>query len=396
MHSGLHRRFVYTEITRRGMNIPNWPQADEREAELLRMVLESPQWGGFHPFIHEFEESFAAYQHCLHGVSAFNGTVTLELALHILGIGPGDEVIVPAISFISTATAASRVGATPVFVDIERGSFNLDPERVREALSPKSKAVIAVHFGGTMCQIVELERICRERGLYLVEDAAHAAGSEWNGKRSGSFGIAGSFSFQNGKVLSAGEGGMLVTSDDEFAERAWSIANCGRVPGRSFYEHHRIGTNFRMTAFQAAVLLAQFERMPEQINRRSASARLLKELIADVPEIVWQEQASAITQNSFYLLSGRLTGPRGARDVFCRGLVERGVPCTPFYPRTLYENPAYREGGCRVMPCPVAERSIREAFWLPHRLLLADQETIRQVAAAMKAAVTAEALSSRR
>jgi dTDP-4-amino-4,6-dideoxygalactose transaminase len=378
------------------MNIPNWPQADEREAELLRMVLESPQWGGFHPFIKEFEESFAAYQHASHGISAFNGTVTLELALNVLGIGPGEEVIVPAISFISTATAVSRVGAVPVFVDIERASFNLDPEGVRKAISPKTKAVIAVHFGGTMCQVDQMETICRERGLALIEDAAHAAGSEWKGRRAGSFGIAGSFSFQNGKVLSAGEGGMLVTSDDDFAQRARSIGNCGRVPGRSFYEHQRIGTNFRMTAFQAAVLLAQFERLPEQIDRRTANARLLKELVSEVAEITWQEQAGGITQNSFYLLSGRVAGPAGARDVFCRALVESGVPCTPFYPHTLYENPAYRFGECRVMPCPVAEESIRDAFWLPHRVLLADQDTIRQIADIMKTAITAEAISSRR
>lgn len=378
------------------MNIPDWPQADEREAELLRMVLESPQWGGFHPFVAEFEESFAAYQQSSYGISAFNGTVTIELALEVLGIGRGDEVIVPAISFVSTATAVSRVGALPVFVDIERCSFNLDLLRVREALTPRTKAVIAVHFGGAMCNMAELLVICRENNLYLIEDAAHAAGSEWNRKRSGTFGIAGSFSFQNGKVLSAGEGGMLITSDDAFAERARSVANCGRVPGRSFYEHHRIGTNFRMTAFQAAVLLAQFERLPEQIERRTANARLLKELLAEIAEISWQEQSARITQNCFYLLVGRIAGPAGARDAFCRVLLASGVPCTPFYPHTLYQNPAYRNGGCRVMACPMAEASIQDAFWLPHRVLLADKDTIRQVAEAIKAALTAEVLSIRR
>src|SRR4051812_34471955 len=129
------------------MHIPSWPQADESEAGLLRAVLESPQWGGFHPFVAEFEQSFAAYQHATHGISAFNGTVTLELALEVLGITAGDEVIVPAISFISTATAVSRVGATPVFVDLGENTFNLDPLRVREAVTPRTKAVIAVHFG---------------------------------------------------------------------------------------------------------------------------------------------------------------------------------------------------------------------------------------------------------
>ncbi len=382
------------------MHIPSWPRADEREAELLRMVLESPHWGGFHPFVAEFEQSFAAYQHSSYGISAFNGTVALELALSTLGIGRADEVIVPAISFISTATAVSRVGATPVFVDIEPWSFNIDPGRVREAFSPKTRAILPVHFGGTMCSVDEIQAICRESNLLLIEDAAHAHGSEWNGKRAGSFGITGSFSFQNGKVLSAGEGGMLVSSDEIFAECARSLANCGRVAGRSFYEHHRLGTNFRLTALQAAILLAQFERLPEQIELRARNGRLLKELLADVPEIVWQQQPQAQTQNSWYLLVGRIRGSGLARDEFQKSLAAAGVPCTPFYPHTLYQNPLYRaDGACRVMPCPVAESCILDSFWLPHRVLLADEETIRELAELIRArargGVAADAISRR-
>ncbi len=368
------------------MHIPSWPQASEREAELLRLVLESPQWGGFHEFIGEFEQSFAAYQHSAFGISAFNGTVTLEAALNVLGIGEGDEVIVPAISFFSTASAVSRIGATPVFVDIDPASFNIDPEAVKRAISRSTKAIIAVHFGGAMCDMGPLGHICREHGLILLEDAAHAHGSEWNGKRAGSFGVAGSFSFQNGKVLSAGEGGMLVTSDEEFAERVRSLANCGRVPGRSFYEHRNLGSNLRMTAFQAAVLLAQFERLPQQIATRTENARGLKEELADLDEIRWQREPLAATQNSFYLLIGRAKSAT-LRDELCQTLLEAGVPCTPFYPHTLYENELYRRGGCRVMPCPIAEECIRDAFWLPHRVLLAESAVMKQVANVMRSAV---------
>ena len=367
------------------MHIPSWPQADESEADLLRAVLESPQWGGFHPFVAEFEQSFAAYQHARHGISAFNGTVTLELALEVLGIKDGDEVIVPAISFISTATAVSRLRAIPVFVDIGENTYNLDPLRVREAITPRTKAVIAVHFGGTMCDIEALGAICREHDLPLIEDAAHAHGSEWNGKRAGSFGIAGSFSFQNGKVLCSGEGGMLVSSDDRFAEAARSVANCGRMAGRSFYEHVRLGTNFRLTAFQAAVLLAQFERLPGQIERRTANVKLLKELLSGVEEIIWQEQPAAVTANSWYLLVGRL--PVGNRDEFTTALAAAGVPCTPFYPHTLYQNPLYAEGGCRVMDCPIAEARVRDSFWLPHRVLLGDDGTTEAVGEAIRQAL---------
>ncbi len=352
------------------------------------MVLENGQWGGFHPFVAEFEQSFAAYQHSRHGISTFNGTVSLELALTALGIGPGDEVIVPAVSFISTATAVSRAGALPVFVDIEPYSFNIDSRRVEQAITSKTKAVMAVHFGGPLCRMDELLSLCRQREIYLIEDAAHAHGSEWRGQRAGSFGIVGSFSFQNGKALCAGEGGMLVTSNDEIAEHLRSVANQGRVVGRSFYEHHRIGTNFRLTGFQAAVLLAQFERLPAQIATRTRHAALLKAKLSDVPEIVWQQVPDEVTQHSHYLLPGRLVNARISRNEFQQRLEEAGIPCTPFYPHTLYNNPVYRvDGSCRVMPCPVTEQHVEDAFWLPHRLFLADEQTILQTAGTIRSAL---------
>jgi dTDP-4-amino-4,6-dideoxygalactose transaminase len=373
------------------MQIPPWPRADEREAELLRMVLDSRQWGGCHPFVAEVEQSFAAYQHARYGIGAMNGSVTLELALEVLGIGPGDEVIVPAISFITTATAVSRAGATPVFVDIEADSYNIDPGRVREAITAKTKAMIPVHFGGVICDMQALLEICRERDLALLEDAAHAHGAEFDGKRAGSFGLAGSFSFQNGKVLTAGEGGMLVTSDDNFAARARSIANCGRVPGRSFYEHHELGTNFRLSAMHAAILLAQFERLPEQIRHREVNLSIFNDLVADIKEIVWQRQHPVQTQNPHYLVTGRVD--RGARNEFCRRLASAGVPITPFYPHTLYRNPVYQREKCRVMPCPIAETRIHDSFWLSHRAFLAPEETIQEIAGAVRAAVSALPIS---
>jgi dTDP-4-amino-4,6-dideoxygalactose transaminase len=367
------------------MEIPSWPQAGERELELLKAVLESPQWGGFHPFVREFEESFARYQHCLYGISACNGTVTLELALAVLGVKEGDEVIVPAISFISTATAVSRAGATPVFVDLEPWSFNLDPRRVEEAITPRTRAIVPVHFAGMPFQVDALCRIASKHSLRMIEDAAHAQGSEYRGRRAGSFGICGSFSFQNGKVLSSGEGGMLTTHSETFAEDARAMVNQGRIPGESFYQHFTLGTNLRLTGFQAAVLIAQFESLPDQIARRTANAALLKSCLLDLDEIVWQEQPDGVTQNSFYLLPGRLRNTGVGRDDFCRSLNNSGVPCTPFYPCPLYGNPLYqRAGSCRVMPCPMAEAYVQDAFWLPHRVLLSDRSTIEQIASVIR------------
>lgn len=367
------------------MEIPSWPQSGERELELLRAVLDHPQWGGFHPFVREFEESFAAYQHSQYGISAANGTVTLEMALIALGIGPGDEVIVPAVSFISTATAVSRVGALPVFVDIEPWSFNIDPHRAAEAVTPRTRAIIAVHFGGTLADMDKLSRLAADRGIWLIEDAAHAHGSEWRNKRAGSFGICGSFSFQNGKVLCAGEGGLLVTNQEWFAEKVRAFANQGRKPGESFYFHFTLGTNLRLTGFQAAILMAQFESLPEQTGRRTQNAALLKELLADVERIIWQCQPEQVTRNSYYLLPGRIRRSPASRDEFCRRLNAAGIPCTPFYPFPLYGNPVYRQpDSCRVTPCPNAEEYVRDAFWLPHRVLLSDGSTMQTVAGAIR------------
>jgi dTDP-4-amino-4,6-dideoxygalactose transaminase len=375
------------------MTIPEWPQSDEREAELLREVLTSPHWGGFHPFVREFEHSFAAYQHSKYCISAANGTLTLELALQLAGVGPGDEVILPAVSFISSATAISRVGALPVFVDIEEQSFNLGVQRVKEAITPQTKAVMAVHFGGVMCDMPALQRLCDAAGVLLLEDAAHAQGAEWKGQRAGSFGRIGSFSFQNGKVLTAGEGGALVTSDPSLAELARSLANCGRKEGCSFYEHFRIGTNFRMTAFQAAVLLCQLERLPAQIVKRTHNAALLKYLLRDVEAIAWQRIPAEQTQNPQYLLAGRLRDSDLDHRTFCAELTARQIPCAPFYPHTLYRNPVYQAGNCRVMPCPVAEARVRDGFWLNHRLLLAEEDTIHECAVIMRSAIVSRSLA---
>jgi dTDP-4-amino-4,6-dideoxygalactose transaminase len=368
------------------IQIPKWPVAGEREKELLNKVLESGQWGGFNELVKEFESRFAGFQHCRYGVSAFNGTVTLETALTVLNIGPGDEVIVPAISFISTATAVSRTGATPVFVDIEPDTFNLDPERTKAAISPRTRAILVVHFGGPMANMDAFLDLSREHGLILLEDAAHAHGSEWSGKRAGSLGLAGSFSFQNGKVMTAGEGGLLTTNDSDFAVATTAFINQGRKQGEGFFFHFTLGSNFRLTGLQAAILLAQFERLPEQILRRRKADLFLRASLAEVPGLRFQRIPAEACVHSHYLLLGRIDAAEfgQSRDEFHQALSQAGIPCTPFYPHTLYQNPLYQQAPCRVEPCPVAESCIRDAFWLPHRVLMADEPTLGRIAEVMQ------------
>ena len=365
------------------MNIPRWPVWGDREAELLQEVLAAERWGGYNDFVPRLEREFASFQHCDWGIAAMNGTVTLEMALEAAGVRPGDEVIVPAISFISTATAVSRVGATPVFVDIEPLSFNMDPERAAAAVSPLTRAVIVVHFGGAMADMDRLGALADDRGLALIEDAAHAHGSEWGGRRAGSLGLAGSFSFQNSKVMTAGEGGMLTGNDADFAARARSIADQGRRPGGGWFHHYTLGTNYRITAWQAAVLLAQLERLPEQICLRARHAGC-----CNAKPQGWRGYAG----RSFPLVRPPIPGTScWAASTPPASAVPATSSSAPWWRLECHAHPSTRTrstatrstaaGAAGWSPCPVAEETIGDAFWFPHRVLMASDGDIGEIAA---------------
>ena len=208
-----------------------WPQFDEREKAALIEVLESGVWGGYSPKVAEFEQAFADFHEAKYGVTAANGTVTLEAALNAAGIRAGDEVIVPPISFIATATAVLRVGAVPVFADIDESTYNLDPARAREAVTGRTRAIIPVHFAGQPADMDALIELAERRDLVVIEDCAHAHGATWRGRRVGGFGAFGSFSFQASKNMTGGEGGILITNDGELAEASRSVCNQGRRTG---------------------------------------------------------------------------------------------------------------------------------------------------------------------
>ncbi len=369
---------------------PAWPVSGPREEELLRQVLFQQQWGGYNEHVAQFEELFAGIHDARYGIACANGTLAIELVLAAAGIGPGDEVIVPAHSFIATATAVSRVGATPVFVDIDRQTFNLDLVKTEKALGLNSKVVLAVHFGGLMCDVEDLSRIAAQKGVRIIEDAAHAHGAEWNGLRAGGAGWAGTFSFQNSKAMTAGEGGMVLTSDPELAAKARSLANCGRRSDGGWFEHFELGSNLRLGGLQAAVLLAQLDRLPEQIRLRTDNAAILREELVKTPGVFLQESPAAATSHTHYLLSGwideQLFG--AGRDDFIAALSAEGVPIRPFYPHPLYRNPLYQDKGSklpkRLTACPVAEAASKDSFWLPQTVLMGSEDDTRDVVRAVE------------
>jgi dTDP-4-amino-4,6-dideoxygalactose transaminase len=375
-----------------------WPQFDEREKTALLEVLESGVWGGYSPKVAELERAFARFHEAAHGVTAANGTVTLEAALLAAGIRAGDEVIVPPISFIATASAVLRAGAVPVFADIDESTYNLDPARLSEAITERTRAVIPVHFAGQPADMDAIIKIAERHNLAVIEDCAHAHGASWRGKRVGSFGSFGSFSFQASKNMTAGEGGILTTSDNTLAERARSICNQGRRIGGGWFEHVRLGTNYRLTGWQAAVLLQQLERLPQQLETRAANARFLIDQLMQFDLIAPPLVDERVTDHSYYLFMLRFKrehAPGLSKAKFVKALAAEGIPCVEGYPSPLYCNPLFDSHKHRRGDCPEAERMCDEAFWVSHEIMLAERDDLGDfVTALAKVSEAAEELAA--
>jgi dTDP-4-amino-4,6-dideoxygalactose transaminase len=363
-----------------------FPVFDEQELRAVQEVLESRIWGGYHPKVAEFERAFADFQEAHFGITAANGTVTLETALTAAGIGAGDEVIVPPISFVATATSVLRVGATPVFADIDGATYNLNPARVREAISKKSRAIIPVHFAGQPADLDALMEIAKKNNLVVIEDCAHAHGAKWREKSVGSFGDFGSFSFQGSKNITAGEGGFLTTSNEELAEVARSICNQGRRTGGAWYEHFRLGTNYRITGWQAAILLTQLARLPEQLKTRSENARYLNEQLAGMNLLSLPVIDERVTCHSYYLYLIRLNlelFPGLNKNKFIEALSAEGIPCSAGYPHPLYKNQLFNNYHHIIKDCPESERMCTDTIWLSHEIMLSRPEEIKDVISAL-------------
>ena len=365
---------------------PAWPEVEESDRRALLEVLDSRIWGGYHPSVAELERRMAAMHGATFGIAVANGTVSLEIALLALGIGPGDEVIVPPISFVASATAIARVGAVPVFADVDAQTINLNPAPATEAITDRTRAIVLVHFAGLPADLDAFVALCRERRLALIEDCAHAPGAVWQGRPVGSFGAFGSFSFQASKNLTAGEGGMLVTSDPGLAEVARSISNQGRRTGGAWYEHVRVGTNARLTGFQAALLLSQLDRLPAQMRRRTESAERLRRGLRAVDglQVTPKTLDPRVDAHAYHIFSMMLHPGRfgASRAQVVAAVAAEGVPATTSYPHPLYRNPLFERYPHRTGDCSHAEAYCREGIWLAHQALLAEPAWIDGVIAA--------------
>jgi dTDP-4-amino-4,6-dideoxygalactose transaminase len=328
----------------RSKPFPQWPIFDEREERALIETLRSGVWGKVDGTqCKKFERDFAAYQQAKHGVAVCNGTITMQVALTAAGIEAGDEVIIPPYTFEATATAVVSVNATPIFVDIERETFNIDPARIKEAITPRTRAIICVHLGGIPCDMDAIMAIARKHNLIVLEDAAHAHGSEYKGRRVGPIGHLGSFSFQSSKNLNSGEGGIILTNDDDLAANCVSIHNCGRAPDGPWYEHHVINGNYRLGEFAGAILNAQFTRFDEQTNRRDENARYLDEKLAKIPGISPQKRTADCTRAAYHLYVFRFDREVFgiSRERFLDALNAEGISAGPGYIIPLHRQPMF-------------------------------------------------------
>jgi dTDP-4-amino-4,6-dideoxygalactose transaminase len=321
----------------RPQGYPEWPVRDERDVEAVAMVVRSGRWGGFPepgPLAAEFSARFAAYQGARHGVVMSNGTVTMEVALKALGIGWGDEVIVPALTFAATPCAAMAAGALPVFCDVVPDTLTIDPDQVEAAVTPRTRAIMPVHLGHQMADMDWVMKIARRHSLAVVEDCAHAPGQRWHDQGAGSIGDFGSFSHQSYKILTAGEGGSLLTGDEQLARRAHSLIDCGR-PKDAGEKDYTFGANYRLGELHAALLLAALERFPAQQAERAENARRFQELAAGVPGVRLLPPDERITRWSFYcyvLLIEPEAFAGAPNRLVCEALEAEGVGCWTGYP----------------------------------------------------------------
>lgn len=386
---------------------PAWPVHDERDVEAATRVIKSGNWGGYPypgPETAAFLREFLAMQGGEYAITCVNGTVTMEIACRAAGIGWGDEVIIPAYTFQATATAPMAAGAIPVIVDIDPNTYCIDPQAVEAAITDRTRAIMPVHLGAQMADMDAIMDIATEHDLTVIEDCAHAHGAKWNGLGAGTIGHFGSFSLQSSKILTAGEGGVLICKTADSAQRAASIINCGRshAPGGGPEQGNQfsLGANYRMAELQAALGRVALERFPDQARQREQMADYADEAISEVPGVRVLRRDPRHTTRSFYryILAVDPEVFGAGHDAVCYALDQEGIPCWVGY-EAMHRYDLFQPQLSKLpvpsafperfhldeMHFPVAERACQqEAVWLDESVFRAGRQGIDDVVAALR------------
>ncbi|MEU7828916.1 DegT/DnrJ/EryC1/StrS family aminotransferase [Nonomuraea sp. NPDC049129] len=375
---------------------PAWPPPlDPAQRALVTEVLESGQWGATQggSTVTDLTAAFAHRSGVPYGVAVGNATLGLFAALRGLGVGRGDEVIVPAYTFVASATAVLLAGATPVIADVNPVDLHLSPEAVEAALTDRTAAIMPVHLAGSPADMDPLNALAARHGLVVVEDTAQAHGATYKGRPVGGLGDAGVYSFQASKAMTAGEGGLIVCRDEAAYEAIWSVCNLGRRLGGQWYGHPSVGWNLRLTEIQAALLLPWLDRLDTEIARREAFCAAAEHELgtewcvahggesAGVGSVSVVPRPPGTTRDSRHLLMLRFHEPVDREFLFA-AMAAEGVPLEGGYPPLGTMAALVREGA-RVEPCPAAEAAAREVVWVRQSMLMDDPRHAAHLAEAL-------------
>jgi perosamine synthetase len=355
----------------------NEPLLDGNEKKYLIECIETGWISSEGPFIKEFEQKFAARVGRKHGIAVCNGTAAIDAAVEALGIGPGDEVILPTFTIISCITQIVRSGATPVLVDSDPLTWNMDATQIEAKITSRTKAIMVVHIYGLPVDMDPVLEVAKRYNLKVIEDAAELQGQTYKGKPCGSFGDISTFSFYPNKHITTGEGGMIVTDDDELAETCRSLRNLCFMPEKRFV-HERLGWNLRMTNMQAALGLAQLERLDKFVTRKRRMGAMYTKLLSGISGVQLPLPYADYAKNIYWVF-GLLIDESSGLDAQAamKRLAGKGIGTRPFfYP--MHQQPVLRRLGLfEGVSMPVAERFYRQGFYVPSGLALRDEQIER-------------------
>ena len=405
-HASNSKLAVLGGVPVRKASFPGWPKIGGPEETGLMEVLRSGKWfRGYGDVVNRFEKHYAELTGAKHCLGTASGTAALYTSLNALEVGPGDEVLVPPYTFIATINVVLLQHAIPIFVDSDIETFQMDSSKVEAAITDRTTALIPVHLGGAAVNMDALLAIAAKRKVPVIEDACQAHLGEWRGKKVGTLGTTGCFSFQASKNLNSGEGGAVLTNSDEVAEKAYAFHNNGRGKGVGGYtfSYRAQGSNERMTEFQGAMLLAQMTRLEEQSRTREQNAAHLTKMLSEIPGIQVAKTYGGCTRNAYHLYMFRYRKEAFADaplQAFLKAMRAEGIPCSsgysPLNKEPFIKNVLNSKGYKRVYPekllkqweernqCPMNDRLCQEAVWLTQTMLLGTREDMEQIAAAVR------------
>ena len=383
-----------------------WPLSTKAEAEALQDVLTSTKWGG-QPFpgkhASAFAKKFAEVHTAKYAQCVNTGTVAIQAALKAIDIRPGDEVIAPAYTWEGTVGPVLLLNAIPVFVDIDPDTYCLDAKLIEKAITPRTKAILPVHLGMRFADMDEILRLAAKHKLKVIEDCAHAHGGMWNGNGAGSMGDVGAFSFQSSKLITSGEGGIVITNNLEYMERVQSYINAGRASLTDQFHHRIVGFNYRLGEFQAAVLGPQLDRLPQQAATREKNMKYFESRLQDTPAIGLLKPEPRITRLAPYGYVIKYFSDKAKdipRSAFVAAIQLEGVPCDGLFYEPVYKSSLFpldpddfpalswrREKPLdlrNMYSCPEADRAAyTEAVWFMHQLFLGGKQDVDAIADAI-------------